>query len=82
MYVNDLLLVDLVEITRGSACISRGVILAYIVFAICCVLQVNFLSRAFRNLKKNTGKPSYRKLAGTSAKKNKKTKNLEVSPHN
>ena len=32
MYVNDLLLEDLVEIPRGSVCISRGVIRAYIVF--------------------------------------------------
>ena len=38
----------------------------------------NFLNRAFRNLKKNTGKPSYRKPAGTFAKK----KNEEVFPHN
>ena len=30
MYVNDLLLVDLVEIPRGSVSISRGVIRAYI----------------------------------------------------
>ena len=42
MYVNDLLLVDLVEIPRGSVCISRGVIRAYIVFAICRVLQLIF----------------------------------------
>ena len=42
MYVNDLLLVDLVEIPRGSVCISRGVIRAYIVFAIRRVLQVIF----------------------------------------
>ena len=38
----NLLLVDLVEIPRGSVCISRGVIRAYIVFAICRVLQVMF----------------------------------------
>ena len=44
MYVNDLLLVDLVEIPRGSVCISRGVIRAYtcIMFAICRVLRVIF----------------------------------------
>ena len=42
MYVNDLLLVDLVEIPRGSVRISRGVIRAYIVFAICRVSQVFF----------------------------------------
>ena len=42
MYVNDLLLVDLVEIPRGSVCISRGVIRAYIMFVICRVLQVIF----------------------------------------
>ena len=29
MYVNDLLLVDLVEIPRGSVCISKEVIRAY-----------------------------------------------------
>ena len=42
MYVNDLLLVDVVEIPRGSVCISRGVIRAYIVFVTCRVLQVIF----------------------------------------
>ena len=42
MYVNDLLLVDLMEIPRGSVCISKEVIRAYIVFAICRVLQVIF----------------------------------------
>ena len=31
MYVNDLLLVDLVEIPRGSVCISKEVIQAYTV---------------------------------------------------
>ena len=31
MYVNDLLLVDLVEIPRGSVCISEEVIQAYTV---------------------------------------------------
>ena len=42
MYVNDLLLVDLVEVPGGSVCISRGVIRAYIVFVICRVLQLIF----------------------------------------
>ena len=42
MYVNDLLLVGLVEIPRGSVCISRGIIRAHIVFAICHDLQVIF----------------------------------------
>ena len=42
MYVNDLLLVDLVEITRGTVCISKEVIRVYTVFAICRVLQVIF----------------------------------------
>ena len=42
MYVNDLLLVDVVEIPRGSVCISRGVFRAYIVFVTCRVLQVIF----------------------------------------
>ena len=45
MYVTHLLLVDLVEIPRGFACICRGVI------AICRALQIIFLSHAFRNLK-------------------------------
>ena len=43
MYGNDLLLVHLVEIPRGSVCISRGVIRACVVFAICRVLQVIFI---------------------------------------
>ena len=67
MYVNDLLLVDLVEIPRGSVCISRGVIRAYIVFC------KQFFEPRVQELKKNTGKPSYRKPAGTLAKR-KKTK--------
>ena len=80
MYVNDLLLVDLVEIPRGSVCISRGVTYSsiYRVYDMSCFAS-NFLNRAFRNLKKNTGKPSYRKPAGTLAKKK---KNEEVFPHN
>ena len=72
MYVNDLLLVDLVEIPRGSVCISKEVIRAYIVFAICRVLQVIFWAARSETKKWNTGKPSYRKPAGTLAKKKKK----------
>ena len=74
MYVNDLLLVDLVEIPRGSVCISRCVIRAYIVFAICrTVLQVIFLSRAFRNLKKTLESQAIENLLELWPKK-KKTK--------
>ena len=83
MYANDLFSVDLVEIPRGPVCISRGVIRAYIVFAIyMSCFASNILSRAFRTLKKKKKKekkkPSYRKPAGTLAKK----KNQEVFPHN
>ena len=46
MNVNDLLLVDLVEIPRGSVCISR------VLFEHISCFASNFLSRAFRNLKK------------------------------
>ena len=66
MYLNDLFSVDLVEIPRGPVCISRGVIRAYIVFAIyMSCFASNFLSRAFRTLKKKKKRKKKAKLSKT-----------------
>ena len=81
MYVNDLLLVDLVEIPRGSVCISRGVIGAYIVFSICRVLQVIFEPRV-QELKKKHWKAKLSKTCWKTWNFGKKKKNEEVFPHN
>ena len=82
MYANDLFSVDLVEIPRGPVCISRGVIRAYIVFAIyMSCFASNILSRAFRTLKKKKKKGKKKaKLSKTCWNFGKKKKPRGFSP--
>ena len=77
MYVNDLLLVDLVEIPRGSVRIGWCYSSIYRVCDMSCFASI-FLSRAFRNLKKTLESQAIENLLELWQKK----KNEEVFPHN